>query len=80
MTNRRVSIRENKLIWELCELLPSHIMIIPETERLNLLIDLPEGERNQLLALCSRIITTAADGRNIKMKQLEERYADQIKS
>jgi hypothetical protein len=80
MTKRRVSIRENKLIWEICELLPSHIMLIPDEERLDVLIDLPVGEANMLIALCSRIITTAADGRNIKLKQLEERYADQIKS
>ncbi len=78
MTNRRVSVRENKLIFEICALLPSHIFLISDAERLDLLIDLPEGERAQLIKLCSRIITTASDGKRIKLEQLQERYANDL--
>jgi hypothetical protein len=53
-------------------------MLISEAERLDLLIDLPEGERDMLIRLCSRIITTATDGRRIKLEQLQERYADDL--
>ena len=78
MTKRRVSVRENKLIWEICRLLPSHILLISDEERLDLLIDLDEAEREMLLKLCSRIITTAVDGKNIKTAQLKKRYANQL--
>ena len=78
MTRRRISVRENKLIWEICELLPSHILLISDAERLDMLIDLDEGERVQLIKLCSRIITTATDGKRIKLEQLEKRYADDL--
>ena len=78
MATRRVSVRENKLIFEICELLPTHLMLIPEAERLDLLIDLPEGERDMLIRLCSRIITTATAGKRIKLEQLQERYADDL--
>jgi hypothetical protein len=53
-------------------------MLIPEAERLDLLIDLPEAERDMLIRLCSRIITTATDGKRIKLEQLEKRYADDL--
>ena len=75
---RRVSILENKLIFEICELLPTHLMLISEAERLDLLIGLPEGERDMLINLCARIVTTAADGKRIKLEQLQERYADDL--
>ena len=71
---------ERKLILRINKIMPDEVILMSDEERLDLLIDLGEDERNRLISLCSRIIATAADGRNIKMKQLEKRYADQIKS
>ena len=78
MVKRRMVIGENKLIWDVCKLLRSPIVIIPDDQRLDLLIDMDEGERNKLIEFCSRIVTRAADGKRIKLEQLEKRYADQL--
>ena len=68
MAKRRMVIGENKLIWDVCKLLRSPIFIIPDDQRLDLLIDMDEGERNKLIEFCSRIITTATDGKRIKLE------------
>lgn len=70
---------ERILILHIVNTMTNEVIPMSDEERLDLLIDLTDGERDLLISLCSRIITTAADGRNIKLKQLEKRYADQIK-
>ena len=69
---------ERKLIMRLVKMMPDEIILMTESERLDVLIDIGETERTQLIEFCSRIIVTAADGKRIKMQQLEARYADQF--
>ena len=69
---------ERKLIMRLVKMMPDEIVLLSESERLDVLIDIGENERGQLIEFCSRIIATAADGRRIKMQQLEARYADRL--
>jgi len=71
---------ERKLILRLIKIMPDELVLLSESERLDVLIDIGEAERNQLILFCSNIITTAADGKRIKIAQLEKRYADQLKS
>ena len=69
---------ERKLIMRLVKMMPDEVILMTESERLDVLIDIGETERGQLIEFCSRIIATAADGRRIKMQQLEARYADRL--
>jgi hypothetical protein len=69
---------ERKLILRIVKIMPDDIVLMSESERLDVLIDIGEKERGQLIEFCSRIIVTAADGKRIKMQQLEARYADQL--
>ena len=78
MASKRMD--ERKLILRIVKMMPDDISLMSESERLDVLIDIGEIERSQLIRFCSCIITTAADGKRIKMQQLEARYADQLKS
>jgi len=69
---------ERKLILRIAKILPDEIILMSEAERLDLIMDFPVREGEQLIKLCARIITTAADGKRIKLEQLQERYADDL--
>ena len=69
---------ERKLILRLVKMMPDELVLLSESERLDVLIDVGEAERTQLIEFCARLLVTAADGRRIKMQQLEKRYADQL--
>ena len=71
---------ERKLIMRLVKMMPDELVLLSESERLDVLIDVGETERTQLIEFCARLLVTAADGKRIKMQQLEERYADQLQS
>ena len=76
---RKIKMQERKLIWRIVRMMPDDIVLMTDEERLDLLIDLNEDERKHLIEFCSRIIATATLGKEIKIKQLKERYADQLK-
>ena len=71
---------ERKLILRLVKMMPDELVLLSESERLDVLIDIGETERAQVIEFCARLLVTAADGKRIKMQQLEARYADQLKS
>ena len=71
---------ERKLILRLVKMMPDELVLLSESERLDVLIDVGEAERTQLIEFCARLLVTAADGKRIKMQQLEKRHADQLKS